>query len=96
MSNRDRRQTSTLVEQQKNREVQTSGRASAPLPENTEAAVPPPVALEVGQRVSYNGDQYTVEALTDRHIDLFDERNGSRITFASSDFAAIRLFGQRA
>jgi len=67
------------------------------LPGNTDPAIPPTVAFEVGQRVSYKRDQYTVEAVTDRHNDLFDERNGSsRITFASSDFAAIRAVGSGA
>lgn len=69
-------------------------RARALLTTPTDPANPPAVAFEVGQRVSYKRDQYTVEAVTDRHIDLFDERNGSsRITFASSDFAAIKALG---
>ncbi|WP_291426633.1 hypothetical protein [Deinococcus sp.] len=46
----------------------------------------------VGQFVLYRRERYAIEAITDRHIDLWDEENGSaRILINSDDIRAIKL-----
>lgn len=57
------------------------------------AAVPVPTTgiYRVGDRVTYRREGYTVEAVTDTYVDLYDDVNGStRITLASSDWTAIK------
>lgn len=72
-------------------------RARATLPKTTDPTTSTTLAFNVGQRVSYKRDKYTVEAVSDTYIDLYDEVNGSsRITFASSDFTAIKAVGVNA
>jgi hypothetical protein len=45
----------------------------------------------VGQRVTYRREGYTVEAVTERYLDLFDEQDGStRVLFTSTDIHAVR------
>lgn len=54
-------------------------------------SVPAPPSYGVGQRVTYRRERYTVEAVTDSYVDLYDEENGSaRILFASTDIHAVR------
>ncbi|ULH16006.1 hypothetical protein MF271_05065 [Deinococcus sp. KNUC1210] len=60
----------------------------------TSAHAPTLPSFQVGQRVSYKRDKYTVEQVAETYIDLYDEQNGStRSTFASSDFVSIRAVG---
>lgn len=49
-------------------------------------------AYQVGDRVTYKRESYTVEAITDTYIDLYDDKNGStRIYLASNDWNALHL-----
>lgn len=51
----------------------------------------------VGQCVLYRRERYAIEAITDRHIDLWDDENGSlRILINSDDIRAIRPLEVRA
>lgn len=51
----------------------------------------------IGQFVLYRRERYAIEAITDRHIDLWDEENGSaRIFINSDDIRAIRPLEVRA
>lgn len=57
----------------------------------------PPPDFGVGQFVLYRRERYAIEAITDRHIDLWDEENGSaRIFINSDDIRAIRPLEVRA
>jgi hypothetical protein len=52
---------------------------------------PSPCPFSVGQRVWYRREQYNIEAITGRYIDLYDDFNGSaRILRASDDIRALR------
>lgn len=51
----------------------------------------------VGQLVIYRRERYAIEAITDRHIDLWDEQNGSaRILIHSDDIHSVRPIEVRA
>lgn len=52
---------------------------------------PAPCPFSVGQRVWYRREQYNIEVITERYIDLYDDRNGSaRVLRASDDICALR------
>ena len=53
-----------------------------------------PTPFQVGQEVLYMREHYTVEAVTDSFLDLYDDRNGSvRLSRNSSDFASVKQVG---
>lgn len=54
-------------------------------------------AFGVGQLVTYRRERYAIEAITERHIDLWDEENGSlRILLNSDDIRSVRPIEVRA
>lgn len=53
-----------------------------------------PTQFQVGQEVRYMRENYTVEAVTDSFIELYDDHNGSvRVSRNSSDFASVKRVG---
>lgn len=63
-------------------------------PETRRQAAP---QFGVGQRVLYRRERYTVEAVSERYIDLYDEQNGSaRILLNSDDAHSLRPLEVRA
>ena len=74
------------AEAYRSRSAVKSPKLSEPLPD-----------FGVGQVVLYRRERYAIEAITDRHIDLWDEQNGSaRILINSDDIRAIRPLEVRA
>lgn len=58
---------------------------------------PAPLSFGIGQLVLYRRERYAIEAMTERYVDLWDEKNGSaRILLNSDDIRALRPLEVRA